>query len=695
MSENKKRFQLSDKTIPFLLLLFTAAAYLPLINQVGFYWDDWPMLWFKVTKGAEGFATAFDSDRPFLGFLYQTTASLLGNHPLEWQLLTVFFRYTVTLAFWWMLGQLWPERKKEVFWISTLLAVYPGFKQMPIAYVWMNAFVMLLAFILSYGMMLKAIGSKTKKGWILWTIPSVLLFTFCTISTEYYTGLEICRGLIIWIFLARDAGFRDLPFLKKLWKIFLQWLPYIGVLGVFMFWRVVIFQFPSYQPVLLDQLAANPLKAILGVVTRIIEDAYTSTWGAWTEFFSFPNHEDFSTSSGIFFWVAVVLSLAAILLVSRLYHPDEPGHENKEEEKKSDRIWSIIAMGLGLFMVICPGFPYWVTMLPVRLSYPYDRFLVAFMFGSSIFMVGLVTFFLRTAWQKNLILACFAAMAIGGNILNGNSFRKDWNLQKDFAGQLITRIPSLAEPTMLIADDNPMIYESDNSLTGMVNLALEPEENWNDQSLPYNVMFFSSRFGSIEEYKNRPYIYQNFRGSLFGAENTQAVVYHFSPPGCLRIIDPAQHSKLNIFPDSYRDFMEISDPVGRIDPNGKSSEFLFKEIFNEPIEQNWCYYFQKADLARQTEDWETIAEIGDKILPIMKAGEASEYFVFVEAYINLDRWEDAMKMFGRVHAEDKGLDAVFCSYLHRWISNHKPEDEDIILPLIEAMNNAGCAMNKN
>ena len=229
MSE-KKKFRLTEKSAPWLLLIFTLAAYIPLVTQMGFYWDDWPMLWFKVTRGAEGFATAFDSDRPFLGHLYKLTASLLSFDPLEWQIMTVLCRWAVTAAFWWMLRLLWPDRKREVFWICMLLTVFPGFKQMPIAYVWMNAFVMLLAYILSYGMMLKAAGSGSRKAWILWTIPSVLVYTFCTISTEYYTGLDISRGVILWIFFARQAGFRKLSFWKKVRKVFVRGCLYLFVI---------------------------------------------------------------------------------------------------------------------------------------------------------------------------------------------------------------------------------------------------------------------------------------------------------------------------------------------------------------------------------------------------------------------------------------------------------------------------------
>lgn len=693
MIEKKKGFHFSEKTVPLLLLIFSIAAYTPLINHLGFYWDDWPMLWFKVTKGAEGFATAFDTDRPFLGYLYQLTASLMNNDPLVWQILTVFFRWTVTLAFWWMLRQLWPERKKEVFWISMFLAVYPGFKQMPIAYVWMNAFILLLAYILSYGMMLKAIRSGNRKGWLLWTIPSVLLFTFCTISTEYYTGLEMCRWIIIWIFLARDAGFRDLSFWKKVWAVFRQWLPYLAALCVFLFWRVVLFQFTNYKPVLLDQFSSNPVRAAFSVIVRIIEDAYTSTWGAWTEFFRFPNHVDFEASSGDLFWAAVGLSFLGLIVTAFFYKPDGTQNDSDPEEAKAFHIWCLTAMGLGLFMVICPGFPYWVTSLPVHLYYPYDRFLVAFMFGSSIFMVGLLSFILRTRWQRTIVLALFAAMAIGGGILNANSYRKDWNIQKDFVSQLVTRIPELKEHTILLTDDNPLSYESDNSLTGLVNLALEPDLEGNE--LPLSVMHFSSRFGTLADLEASDNIYFDFRGSTFWSTSDQIVVYHYSPPGCLRILDPEEHFLLNNLPENYNDLMFVSDPKGRISAAGTAPTFLFDEVFKQPVEENWCYYFQKAELARQTEDWETIAAIGDKILKTMKAGEASEYFVYIEAYIHLDRWYDAMELMQRVHSEGKYLDPSLCQYILRWIGIHPPEDSEVIMPLINAMNNVGCSMSKD
>ncbi len=645
-----KKF-LNEKTIPWVLLFFTLLAYLPLVNQMGFYWDDWPMLWFKITQGADGFLHAFDSDRPFLGALYKITAEIFGNKPLIWQIGTVFFRWTVTLAFWWMLKQLWPDHPKEVFCISLLLSVYPGFKQMPIVYVWLNAFIMLLAYVLSYGMMLKAIRSGSKKAYLLWTIPSVFLFTFCTISTEYYTGLEVSRGVILWIFLWQRGEFEGLSFWKRVWKVIRHWLPYILILAAFMIWRVFVFQFQSYQPTLLTELANSPLKAVWGVLKRIFTDAYTATWGAWIQNFHFPGKGDITGTMGKLFWAFVFVGIvSAMAALFGFKHSDE-----KDETARAR--WCRLAMGLGAFMVICPGFPYWVTSLPIKLSYPYDRFLVAFMFGSSIFMTGLIELVLRTQAQRNIAFSLFIAMAVGGNILNANTYRKDWEMQKDFTEQLTARIPELEENTILMTDSNPLAYESDNSLTGLVNLALKPEGN--GLELPYSVDIFSLRFDDIDTFKNGGKIWREFRSAMFHAYPEDMVTFIYNPPGCLRVLDPEQHSELPIFPESYYPLIGLSN-IDRINTKGTGSAFLRENVFGMEPSENWCYFFEKADLARQDEDWETIAEIGDRILPWAKAGEASEYFVYAEAYAHLNRWDDAVKMLQNIHDMNKNLDPFIC-----------------------------------
>lgn len=146
LNQTKKKINLprfDERFVPLILIALSILAYVPLISQLGFYWDDWPMMWSEVTQGPEGFVETFSSDRPFLAYLYQLVATLLGNDPLQWHILTIAARCAVSLAFWWLLKQLWPDHTEESFWMAALLSVYPGFKQTPIAYLWSNAFIML------------------------------------------------------------------------------------------------------------------------------------------------------------------------------------------------------------------------------------------------------------------------------------------------------------------------------------------------------------------------------------------------------------------------------------------------------------------------------------------------------------------------------------------------------------------------
>jgi hypothetical protein len=62
---------------------------------------------------------------------------------------------------------------------------------------------------------------------------------------------------------------------------------------------------------------------------------------------------------------------------------------------------------------------------------------------------------------------------------------------------------------------------------------------------------------------------------------------------------------------------------------------------SEPTRQ-WCYYYEKADLARQEDDWVQVAEIGDLVFSIpYYPDDISEYLPFIEAYARTGRWEEA------------------------------------------------------
>jgi hypothetical protein len=69
-----------------LLVLVSGLIFLPFASRLGFYRDDWYMLWSANARGADSIIDLFSIDRPFMGYTYDLTYRLLGNSPIPWQI---------------------------------------------------------------------------------------------------------------------------------------------------------------------------------------------------------------------------------------------------------------------------------------------------------------------------------------------------------------------------------------------------------------------------------------------------------------------------------------------------------------------------------------------------------------------------------------------------------------------------------
>ncbi|MFM8370485.1 MAG: hypothetical protein ACKOBD_17190, partial [Chloroflexota bacterium] len=85
-----------------------------------------------------------------------------------------------------------------------------------------------------------AVEKPTPIKWVLTSIGMALVALHLFVS-EYFAGLEVARGVVLWVLLNRIEPNLS----RRLVRIFWNWLPYLVVLGGFFFWRVVIFQNPE------------------------------------------------------------------------------------------------------------------------------------------------------------------------------------------------------------------------------------------------------------------------------------------------------------------------------------------------------------------------------------------------------------------------------------------------------------------
>jgi hypothetical protein len=119
---------------------------------------------------------------------------------------------------------------------------------------------------------------------------------------------------------------------------------------------------------------------------------------------------------------------------------------------------------------------------------------------------------------------------------------------------------------------------------------------------------------------------------------------------CLHIID----GRLPIYSEAEASLMRQVGEYGQVDriiPSG-TAPVPPASIFGPEPEHGWCYYYQKASLARQTGDWQEIARLYDETLKLnLEVADKSEIIPFFEALVNLGRYDDAETLY---HKQIKG-----------------------------------------
>jgi hypothetical protein len=310
MDRLKTRINFQVISTPLLLLGVSIACYGLLIPWLGFYWDDWPAIWFYHLFGSSGFSDVFAIDRPLLGWLFTLTTPINGESALRWQVFALLARWLCSLSVWWLLRAIWPERRLEAVLVALLFLVYPGFTQQHIAVTYSHAWLIMAGFFASLALMIEA-NRRLRWFWPLLGLSLGLSF-FTLFTVEYFVGLELLRPVLLWLVISETVSARR----QKLKCVLLQWLPYLAALLAFFVWRVILSSTPRGEVTLLDALSRSPASALFDLARTILEDFIKVTlnaWGAITQISGWvvgPN----LASAGLFLLVTLTAAGVGLLL---------------------------------------------------------------------------------------------------------------------------------------------------------------------------------------------------------------------------------------------------------------------------------------------------------------------------------------------------------------------------------------------
>lgn len=647
-------FQNNPLGFPILLLLLAVGTYGVFIFSLGFYWDDWPPILLSHIKNKAAIWQYWSYDRPFQSWTYYLLFPICRDSTIAWQLSAIIFRWSSGLFLYLTFLRLFPVQRIVLQWAAMLFIVFPGFSNQYSSVSFGSHFIAYTVYGLSLFTMVLAFQRK-KQFWIFF--PLSILFQGVQLFTmEYFVGLEALRPVVLWLVLNNS---KEKP-LKKFRKVLVYWLPYLVVLGVYIFWRLKLFpqamggSLDDNYPYLLLDILKTPVDTLSAFFQIVYRDLKFVLVTIWTDRL-LP--DDLYLKS-ITLWLSLAIGFALIWLIRRLLlnKQEDPAYVISKDHIKGNIIVSLVIFLFG-------SFPVWSTLREITVGKWSDRFVLPVMFGVTLLITTILFAIIKDFKTRSVFLIFLTGLSIGYQIRVGNDFRKDFINQQQFYTQLKWRIPDLEPGTAVYSPGTPTIKEADYSYTMGINLLY----SGNDVAPDFDYWFIGPRYVSPSTLLNDPaYAIQNeLRNFKFEGTPSKVVAVHFPSSGCLWVIDP-YYSLYTTKVPNFPLYGKLTNQDLILENDGKDNGLSKIVDFNP--QNSWCYFFEKGDLAQSKGQFEkSVAFYEEAIAKGLAPSEAIEYLPFVKAYASLDQIDDAVLLTEMAFKLPDTAQPVLCRFWNDFI----------------------------
>lgn len=637
----------------FLILYANVLIYGVFIPLLGFYWDDLDIIWFSRVYGPAGLAKYFSTNRPIWGLFYQIDSLLIGDKPWQWHLFMLFWRWICASGLYFLVRQLWQDKKEPGLIAALVFLVFPGFKQQPIAICYSHFFIVLSALFFSLGLSIYALHNK--KNRIVMLVAAALLAGINVFSMEYFFMLELLRPILFWVTLWNKSPNQK----YKLRTVILFWLPTLVVFLAAGIWRAFFFttQTKIYSFSAISLLQSDPWLGIQKIVSTIFKDIWWIVAGIWGQVFQFPTIMEFGKRSTLLY-IGIMVGILGYLLLIFLFKKPIVSHTNDRTNKMS-----ITFIVTGTIALLLGGIPIWVTELNLSGGFPSDRFSLPFMLGSSLIFTGIFFLLSRYSTLRRTLFILLITMASGFQARIAIDYQRDWEVLQRFLGQLVWRIPSIEENTILFSNELPLKYYSDMSITAPINWTYDREIE--EDVIPFVFYYPTVRYGdTIPIDANKDFLVEHdLLIGTFNGKLSQSITIYYNPPACLRIIDPEVESDNWMVPLNIRQVSQLSE-ITLINSNTEAQPPA--ALFSAGTAHKWCYYFEKADLARYQKDWPTVVELGELAFSLNdNPNDPAERLPFIEGYAHVGDWQSALTLSQQSLDTTPVMEPVLCKLWNR------------------------------
>ena len=636
------------------IVLITIITYGLLLKSFGFYMDDWYVLWAGRTNGPGLIVDFHQFDRPLMGYFYAFYFQVLGSNPLGWQIFALILKIAGVLVFWWILRLLWQKSFLATTSAALLFAVYPGFLQMPQAGIKVNPLFTLLCALISIAFTIKAVQVKGLWKVILYQVLALLFGVIYIFYYEYMFGLEFLRWAFLWIALKNAEDLKPLKQRMKQWIFFAA--PMLLALVGMVAWRLFFFE-SGRDSMNVDYISqsfgATTLHSMARLIVEPARDFFETGFASWfvPEYLlsSWVEYRPWATSV-ILALIGIFIYYGYSILIRKI-----STQEQEEDHLSRNFIW------IGILGSIAALFPLVVVGRQVFLDLSFNGFNKYTLHASvavSLLVMGVLIAYVRRNGLIGIV-AVLIALGIQTHYVNGLRYQDAWRYQKELWWQLTWRAPDLKDDTLLTAVlPSGYSFSENYEIWGPANIIYRPDST--DIKIPGEILDRQT----VSWYQFEIADERLVRGVIRMARNYKNTLIVTIPDSrsCLHVIDGTRLGDYNedpfvklVFDKSHLDQI-ITETEATISPPA--------EIFGPEPEHGWCYYYQKTSLAWQRGDWEETARWADEAAALdLKPSNRSEWIPAFEAYVRLNRLEDAEYLITQIQKKEKDFIQLYCSQL--------------------------------
>ena len=656
MAKTSSQIKQSDWGIFLILIGITALVYVPSINRLGYYRDDWNNLFNAYTQGSQMLIQHYASDRPLDGYLLRYAFDILGYNPLPYLFINLIFRFLSGFFFYRSILVVWRNLKFPAFVATALFLVYPGFLRQVDGIAYLPHQFAMTCMMASIWLSLVALQGRAVGAKVAFTVFSIALSILGMFLMEYYLSLEAFRaGLFYCYFYNRTAGGKIKVSFKTL-KAFLPWV--LGIV-IFMVWRGLVFEASragtDLKPII-QEFLAHPKYIGAIWLQKLMHNWFKALFGSWV----IPTHASLNNLTVKMFWgsaawaliPAVVFTIGFVLLMPERRRTGSAAEENTVVRVKAN--WRHQWLGLGSLSALLILLPLIIAGREINFSSSLDRFGYPSSYSAILFLVGLMAS-IEGKWFKIFLFAGIMWAAATVQTVNKNNYIAQTETVNDFWWQLSWRAPGIKPGTLVIPSISGFPAEEDYELFVPIHLIYHPDEDHVviGSDLINQIAVKNAKMGIVDDRKVREIFLQKDYSRLLA----------LSKPGdksCLHVIDG-------------RSPVYSSGEWSRIQGVGSFSQIDLIQTDVEPVtvpeaffgpepEHGWCYYYQMMSISQQNEDWEETARLADEALAAgLHAEDAVEWLPLVQSYAYTGRFDEA-KPYGEILKTDQFLQFEACQY---------------------------------